>query len=329
MAIYAATGFSAGVGDLLGADSDRLNVYINSDADYVKSGTYSLQIGHGGGAVGYQRIDVAASSDIEVNFWLHPASTYNVAGALRIKAVLGDATIVELRYQTDHWVAYVNGASVATGTVITNDEKQHLVVRFHIADAGHITARVDGIDDIAYAGDTKPGADATIAYIELYTPVLKMWFCDVPLVCDYDTAFHAAAYVDLLVLNSDAAIAWTRSGGATNYGAVNPIPATTALYNSSSVNAQDDRHGHAGWTGADKTPIMVALHHLARKTEAVADQFNQLLKSGGTTDVATAEDLLTTWAWLHEFYETDPDTAIAWIEAGIDALEVGQRSIIV
>lgn len=325
MAIYAATGFGAGVADLLGVDSDRRSVCINSDADYVKSGTYSLKI-----ANGYQRIPIPAGvSDLEVNCWLHPDGAYGDSEYLRVKVVLGDATIVELRFDTDHWVAYVDGAAVATGTVITDDELQHLAVRFHINAAGHITARVEGIDDIAYVGDTLPGADANIDYVEI-AGVGSVIYLDVPLICDYDTALHAAQYADLLVLNSDAAAAWSRSAGATNYEAVNPIPATTTLYVYSSVNAQDDRYGHAGWTGANKTPTLVAVHHDARKTVAVADQINQLLKSGVTTDVAAAEDLLTTFGpWLHEFYETDPDTAAAWLEAGIDAIEVGERSIII
>ena len=328
MAIYAGTGFSAGVADLLGADSDRHNVFINDTADYVKSGVYSCYIGAGVGTTGYQRIDAAASSDVEVNFWFYPHNAYDET-KMYIKAVLGDTKVVDLRFYNDHWIARVDGADVATGTVLTNNSYQHIVVRFHIADAGHITARVDGIDDIAYTGDTKPAADATIDYIEIYTGPSAQFYYDVPLICDYDTAFHSAQYADLLVLNSDQAATWSRSAGAANHEPVGEIPAAEAGYVYDTITAHDDRYGHSGWTGADKTATLVVVHHLARKTVAVADQISQLLKSGGTTDVATAEDLLTTWAWLHEFYETDPDTAIAWIEAGIDALEVGQRSIIV
>lgn len=325
MTVYAATGWEAGDGRIVGIDADRSRIAIESGAGNVHTGSYALRIATI--AEGYQRVQMTGTpSDVEVNLWVDPHNAYSYTDGCRIRCVLTDGNIIEIRLDVSHWDAYVDGVEVATGSVDVDNEYHNVAVRFHIDNSGHITTRIDGIDDISYSGDTQPDATSDIDYVEIYAANNRDVYIDDMIVQDYSAALSPALQFDGLTLDSDDTAQWDRSAGAANYEAVDEIPADETDYVYTGTDAEDDLYGHSGWDGTDKTPQIVALHHLAQKTDAVGDQIYQLLESGATTDVSAAKDLLTDWKYLHEYYTVDPNTSAAWLEANIDAALFGQRS---
>jgi len=61
----------------------------------------------------------------------------------------------------------------------------------------------------------------------------------------------------------------------------------------------------------------------AKKTDTAAKSFRRVLRSGGTDYTGSDVSLGTGYVFTEEIFETDPDTASAWTESGVNAMEVG------
>lgn len=119
---------------------------------------------------------------------------------------------------------------------------------------------------------------------------------------------------------------WTPSAG-NNYECVDEVtPNDDTDYVSENSVADHDTYTY------ENTPVtagsIFGIQHLlwARKDDAPARSIVGMIRSGGTDYAPGATHALTTsYIYYRDNYEVDPDTAAAWIIAGVNGAEFGER----
>jgi hypothetical protein len=84
------------------------------------------------------------------------------------------------------------------------------------------------------------------------------------------------------------------------------------------------------WDGTDKTPVAVAAWVRARTEDATGDSIFIGIDSNGTED-DTECALQTAYEYHHHVAETNPDGAVAWDAAAVnaDAWKIGSSGLAV
>ena len=116
---------------------------------------------------------------------------------------------------------------------------------------------------------------------------------------------------------------WTPDSGS-NYARVNENPADedTSYVESGTSTDRDlynfDATSNLGTVYGLQTNIR------CRLTDANAFSLNTVVKSGTTTDVGSSQAIpSTSYRVLHNIYELDPDTSLAWVASDIDSAQFG------
>lgn len=231
----------------------------------------------------------------------------------------------------------IGGNTVATSSFVTLSNVWVLIEgHLKIADSGGIfETKYDGVDDMYYYGDTKPGADTNITNINLH-----------------DQFYNGAAYYDDLALNDTNGVvdnSWCGDGhvvlltpngngdasdligqdgdSTNNYLNVDEAVADgDTSYNQSATSGQRDLYQVSDYAGAGKTILRVWPECRARDTVAAGGEYYDLIKvSGGSERRSVAKQLLTTYTQClkGEDYLLNPETGVAWTEANLDNIQVG------
>ncbi len=124
---------------------------------------------------------------------------------------------------------------------------------------------------------------------------------------------------------SDAAVQFSRTGGASNFSCVDePQQNTTTDYVFDSVPGHADLYGIAAIASTPLTTFAVTTRAYMIKSDAGTRTAAVQLKSGATT-VASPTVVLTTsnwqWAWRHD--TVDPQTGTAWTAAAVNLVQAG------
>lgn len=327
-ASFPGTGFEQG-SILIVPSADVNNVdRVSISTTSVKTGTYALLL-HDDPA-SWMRFAVSGSpSDYYVSVWCYPYEVFGTDQAMRIYVYLSDGNTVGVRIDTTgYWDAFVGNTNVASGTIQTNNAWHHVQLHVIIADAGTIETKIDGISDISYSGDTKPGAVTDIDYVYLYG----------------GDQFDDSVYDDLslgtggwpgdiryeaLLPNADTATEqWDLSAGADSYALVDEVPPDDADYIYTGTDAKDTVVALADWDGTNKTPQFTTAWVRAWKDEAAGHQVAVIDSDGTVTNVGSFQDLLTSATYLKKLMTTAPGGG-AWTDADADNLQIGVRSNIV
>jgi hypothetical protein len=166
----------------------------------------------------YSSANIAGLSTTKIFRWEGPGGT--ILGGLKINNVSG-----LLEVYTRDFVSLV-----ATGIKVFNPSTWY-VIELHlvIGDSGSITVRVDLIEDSAFSGDTKPGADTTIDYLRWGNTSSNYSYCDDIIVHDTTGAVNnswpdGSKVYYLLPTGDGATKDWTPSTGTDHYALVDEVP---------------------------------------------------------------------------------------------------------
>jgi hypothetical protein len=211
------------------------------------------------------------------------------------------------------------------------------------ASGGWINLYVDGVETLAFAGDTLGASGVTTVDQVLFTGTLETtaaWenyaYID-DILIDDTTGEPAAATVPdrrfrLITPNGNGtASEMTGSDGdqVANYALVDEVPhnsdtdyvkaLTTGLvdtYTMSTFTLPTD------WVVGAILPLLIA-----RKSAAEDDvRIAPALQSNTTRAVGSGQTLGTSYDLRWGRWTTDPHTGVAWSQAGLDAVEVGAQS---
>jgi hypothetical protein len=130
--------------------------------------------------------------------------------------------------------------------------------------------------------------------------------------------------VNTLPADSDMAVAWTRSGGANNFGNVDDLPFTIdADYNFSSTVGQKDCFGYRDLPHVPDSILAVQLMTVARKEESAVRRFREFLRIAGTDYPGIEHNLAESYGRWTSTWLLNPATGVAWTAAELNALQGG------
>jgi hypothetical protein len=118
---------------------------------------------------------------------------------------------------------------------------------------------------------------------------------------------------------------FTSNGAANNWEAVNETgsPDGDTTYNRSETNGDRDLFTVEDLPDTPNSIVGVQTTLVVRKDDTGGKDFAHVIKSGTTTDVGTSVGAANSYQWNRNVYDTNPDTAAAWTESGVNGLEVG------
>ncbi|KRT69321.1 MAG: hypothetical protein XU15_C0011G0147 [candidate division NC10 bacterium CSP1-5] len=229
------------------------------------------------------------------------------------------------------------GTLVATGSVAIQLNTWYLVeVRIKIADAGGVLeVKVDGTVDATFSGDTKPGADTTFNLIYILHTGASVWRIDDFALNDtaggVDDGYPGDGKVVMLTPNGNgdsSQLVGNDGNSVDNYLLVDEIPSDSdTTYVESATATEKDLYGMTTYTlESGQTVLRLWVEARARELTAAGDGIQLGVKSGATESFSATRPIGTSYArYVGDDLKTDPNTAAAWTQGGLDALQAGVK----
>src|SRR3972149_102317 len=225
----------------------------------------------------------------------------------------------------------------ATGSVAIQLNTWYLVeVRIKIADAGGVLeVKVDGTVDATFSGDTKPGADTTFNLIYILHTGASVWrIADFALndtAGGVDDGYPGDGKVVMLTPNGNgdsSQLVGNDGNSVDNYLLVDEIPPDVDTTHVESATATEkDLYGMTTYTlESGQTVLRLWVEARARELTAAGDGIQLGVKSGATESFSATRPIGTSYArYVGDDLKTDPNTAAAWTQGGLDALQAGVK----
>jgi hypothetical protein len=304
----------------------------------IKDNTNSIRLDN---AVNITR-PVGANNILFTSFWIRRS---HVTQATFFRAIGNTATDeFSLRAEADDTIDVMNttvggtpmGSSAA---VFTIDVWHHIEFKCRFNDsntAADIVLKVNGVTEFSNAGgEDTLGTDTTIDDIEFESGVVSEFFyIDSPVFWnevatdDWDD-FKGMLRIEVLFPDADGTDnEWDGSDGnqVNNFELVDDpgVNDGVATFVESNVLGNVDLYNYPSLTGDIATIAGVFDVLVAERSSGPARSLTNICLSGATEYPGTEDALV---AGSYDFYghmwDQDPDTAAAWLEAGVNAAEFG------
>jgi len=301
---------------------------IISTSGLDMDGSYCVDMNTGSSA--YLQRGMVAASEKYFAFRYRPANSS--AGILIW--VYKDATCIgHLRRYTVTGVvqAYVGTSSlVASGTIPMSINTTHRIELYYkIADSGgRIVVKINGVIDIDFTGDTKPGADTTMNSVYLGgVPAMAPYCYFDNLVID-DAAYPGNTRIQGIVPTGAGNLTqWTPSAGS-NWDCVEEVPPSDTDYVSINSVDQVDLYGMGSLVGSIGSIQCVQVQARCVKEGTPTPQNIQLaVRSGGTNYFSGNKAVPTVVGAVCNLWAVNPNTSNPWTQSGVDDMEAGIKSV--
>lgn len=251
----------------------------------------------------------------------------------------GTSQIARLEWEASLGVirGRVNGSLVATSTVsMVKGEWYLLEVHYKMADAGVFEIKIDGILAFSWSGDTKPGTATTIDNIQISTDGDDVYFDDLALndisgTADNSWCGDGRVLPALLPVGNGASSQWTGSDGDSvdNYLLVRDYPPSgDATYVEAGSGGLVDSYAMGDLSLSGYSDVLRVWVEGVGLGTVIGESVQLRLVSGAATVDSAARPLLTTnRRVISDDFLVDPNTGLAWNEAGINGLECGVVSV--
>jgi len=257
----------------------------------------------------------------------------------------GSTVIDSLRYDesVNLLKAYRGDAAnlLGTSSIPLLDNTWHLIeIYLNIHDTtGVFDVKIDGTAAITAENvDTKPGADADFDNLSFLTPAGSfefMYLDDLALndtTGGSDNSWCNDGYVIAIDPDGNGDVSQLTNSNATsvdNYSYVDETPPDgDTSYVEGTTAGHQDLYTIADYSGTGKTIRRVFVESRAKSTGAVGDLMKLILKTGGTVYASSDISLGAAYtAVVGTDHTVNPATAVAWVEADIDALQIGEEVV--
>jgi hypothetical protein len=231
-----------------------------------------------------------------------------------------------------------NGAVVGSSSagVIRSGVWQFLEVKAVISNTGSITVKIDGQQVInATSVDTQPGVATDVDAIFFAGASENasdgVTFDDIVIMDGSGTKlndFIGDSRISPLLPNADTATAdWALSAGLNGYDLINDtMPGGhdgDGTYIYSNTVSEKSLFDLENLSTNPETIHAVSVNVAAKKSDSGTRTMRAYLDSNGTTDNGSAWSIATSYEIWRYYWDTDPNTSLAWLIAGINALKVG------
>lgn len=235
------------------------------------------------------------------------------------------------RKSTGHLEAYAGATLLATSAFPIDLAATYLVeCRYAVANSnGRVVLKINGIIAIDFTGDTQPSTETTVdAAVLGYLSGVGDGYAYYDNIIVDDAGWIGKTYIQgRAVTGAGNSTQWTPSAG-NNWDCVEERPASDADYVSSNTVGHLDLYAAGNMSGSIGS--VRAVHILARavKEGAPTPQNLQLsVRSGGTDYFSADKAVPTAYGMLSNIWELNPDGATAWLEATVNATEIGVKAV--
>jgi hypothetical protein len=317
-------GFEAGQDDLWDAEN---NANVVSSTGLDMDGDYCLDINS---ITEYVEKNITADDEMYAAVLWRP--TNNASSKVSISFYRDGTLLVAIQRNatSDLIEAYRGTTLIDTGSISVPYNATYLIeVRVKIHDsAGRVQTKIDGVSDIDFTGDTKPGADTQFNRVRLGHTA---------------GGNYSYAYFDNLILDDAAWIGdtniqavvptaagnstgWTPSAGS-NYACVDEKPASDVDYVSINANDVSDTYTTGDMTGTINSVKCVQIQSRTKTDGSpTPTKIKLVARSGGTDYLSSGEAVSASEKALCNLWETNPADSAAWEEADVNALQIGIKS---
>lgn len=320
------------------------------DARWVTTGTPTFsttsgRFGAGGVTINSSDESFAISNDFGTDF-------ITIGSAIKVSSVSGEDKILGLygtstpssALSNDHATVSVaedgslilkgdGGSTIATSSpgVIAEDTWYYLEAQLRAVDGATANVYVNGTLVVSGTGDFSDTASSVFAAFGNTDTTVQIVYDDVYVANDasaYDDPFGDVKIATLLP-NADTAQAdWAVTGAASGFDAIDDALGTngdgdttyisdTTLNNKSEFDMED-------LAESPDSIAAIQINTRASKTDTGTIEYTHYVDSSGTESSGTAVAPANgTYALVSDVFETDPNTAAAWTEAGVNAVKLG------
>jgi hypothetical protein len=276
--------------------------------------------------------------------YLHPASSTTEWGIVQTQDPSGSVQAT-VSWDPLSTVLRLYRGSVTTGTLLGTSGTTLAPDSWHVLELRHQllttttgTAEVwlDGNQVIAFSGDVVQTSTVSVQFVVLGTLTTLsaatgtyMGIDDIAINDVAGSINNARPGDGRIVLLSPSGAGTTtqlvRGGTDTgaNYSQVNEQPPSIAQYVGSAIVGERDLYTLTDIGIAVSSINVVEEILFAQNSDAGGGSLAPTVKSGATTNEATAFGLTTSPGYITGRWETDPNTTAAWTLAGVNALEAG------
>lgn len=203
------------------------------------------------------------------------------------------------------------------------------------ASAGSVIVRVNGEDVLNVSGlNTRFTVNTSWNVVALGSAAASVDNC---YVCDGSGAapgndFLGDVRIEALRPQTDAVAAGTNAGltpsTGTDHGALvdEASPNSDTDYNAGATAGVKDTYNYPSMVNAGTIYGVQACLH-ARKVDNVGKTIAPVVRSGGTDYDGTTVDVGDGWHYYCQMYALDPATGVAWTSGGVNAVEVGMKTV--
>ena len=228
------------------------------------------------------------------------------------------------------WVGAETNAVATFATPLPPGGWHYVEMEAHIlASGGVLNLYLDGIEVATFTGVVSATACTYISFGLNGNFVSSVFTQDYGDIYAVNVATRVGeCQVVPLVPNSDQQKQWTPLTGSTNYPMVDTLPCDgDAAYVFSNTANQEDLYGTAGLPFTPVSIFAVQVRVAARKDDSATRTMATSLSSGGTLVHGTTFAVSGSYQYQRDIYPTDPHTSAAWLQAGVNAAQIGQKVI--
>lgn len=319
-------GFEGGDHDMWDTEA---NATVVSSADKDMDGSYCLDLNDG---TEYLEKNITAIGEMYFAFIYRHTNigynhevlvVYNGSTVLAHVVIATTTGLISIYRSTD--------TLLDTGSKVLAANTSYLFeVHISIADSGgRFEVKIDGIQDINFTGDTKPDANTQFDKVRLGYAAIGI--------------YSSRAYFDNFIMDDAAWIGdtniqavvptaggnstnWSPSVGA-NYACVDEKPPNDADYVSINANDVVDTYVAGDLSGNINNIKCVQVQSRTRTEGSPTPTNLKLVIRRSSTDYLSGnKSVPATEKGLYNLWVTDPSTSVAWLEAGVNAMEIGIKS---
>lgn len=323
-------------------DSCDSTFFLGTGSTRAKTGTYAF---HALSSYAFGKVFGTTYNQGRIGFWVNHSGS-NTGNPDLLTFFNGGTFVLSLNWvvSTNMLDVYFNTGSivkvagVSLPSFASNNTWFHFGMDFKIHSSGWVYVYVDGVQKIAYTGNTSFPANFDRVYIGNRWGG-GYWGSDIwydNIYVDSTVGESAAAVVpdlqfELKNPNSDnAPNAWAPNSGSVHYDRVNAVtPDGDTTYLEVNTSSQEEKFGMeniaslpSGWTITGVIPLEVAKKQSAGST--LGTQFK--LTEGGSSSTGATQTLTSSYATKWERITSKPSGG-AWTEAAVNGLELSVLSV--
>lgn len=254
----------------------------------------------------------------------------------RIDSSIGSGGIVFKTSASSALITVHRGVSISIGSFTLPSEQWNWIsIKVKMAvTTGTLDIEVNGVNVLSFVGTTRSSGTDICSNLVLGGDQLQDFTYDDIIITDLNgsapfNALLSDRRIDTILPDATGDSAdFTASPAVDNYLNVDEsAPDDDTTYVEASVSTDKDLYNMASMGFSPDSIDAVNVVALGRSVDAGGAQVELKVKSGTTEGTGSGQPLMSDYGIIDEQFETNPDTAAAWTESEVNAMQAGMALV--